>query len=119
MNITTENRHGVMFIRVIGSLDIMGSERFEEVLGEVLQENNSRIVFDLEECSGITSKALGLLMWAKAEAKGAGGDAGGGCRLIVTTSSGLPRSQARLSLSPKMWQLAQDASPFPEVATAS
>ena len=33
----------------------------------------------------------------------------------VTTSSGLPRSQARLSMSPKMWQLEHDASPLPEV----
>lgn len=74
MNINTENRHGVMFIRVIGSLDITGTERFEEVLAEIMQENISRIVFDLGECDGITSKALGLLMWAKAEAKGAGGD---------------------------------------------
>ncbi len=39
--------------------------------------------------------------------------------LRVTTSSGLPRSQARLSKSPKMWQLAHDASPLPEETVAS
>src|SRR5262245_48836138 len=37
----------------------------------------------------------------------------------VTTSSGLPRFQARLSKSPKMWQLEHDASPFPDVSCAS
>jgi hypothetical protein len=35
------------------------------------------------------------------------------------TSSGLPRSQARLSKSPKMWQLAHAASPLLDVSTAS
>ena len=34
-------------------------------------------------------------------------------------SSGLPRSQARLSKSPKTWHDAQDASPLLEVASAS
>src|SRR5262245_25496553 len=37
-----------------------------------------------------------------------------GMGLLVTEASGFPRSQARSSLSPKMWQLAQEASPFPE-----
>ena len=36
-----------------------------------------------------------------------------------TTSSGLPRSQARLSKSPKMWQLEHDASPLLDVKRAS
>src|SRR5262249_61669718 len=34
-------------------------------------------------------------------------------------SSGLPRSQARLSKSPKMWHEAHDASPLLELAIAS
>ena len=42
-----------------------------------------------------------------------------GFGLFSTTSSGLPRSQARLSKSPKMWQLAHDASPLLEVQRAS
>src|SRR4030095_11265742 len=42
-----------------------------------------------------------------------------GCVLVVTTSSGLPRSQARLSRSPNTWQLEQEASPLPEVRAAS
>jgi hypothetical protein len=39
--------------------------------------------------------------------------------LLRTTSSGLPRSHARLSKSPKMWQLAHDASPLLDVSAAS
>ena len=50
--------------------------------------------------------------------KAAQGD-GKGWLLIDVRSSGLPRFQARLSLSPKMWQLEQEVSPLPEVATAS
>ena len=56
-----------------------------------------------------------------------GPSSGGTCRLrarcpgaaagcVVTTSSGLPRSQPRLSRSPKMWQLEHEASPLPEVS---
>src|SRR3990172_996334 len=37
-----------------------------------------------------------------------------GCVLLDVASSGLPRSQARLSKSPKTWQLEQEASPLPE-----
>ena len=51
---------------------------------------------------------------------GAGGSTDDdGCVLLVTTPSGSPRFQARSSMSPKMWQLEHDASPLPEVATAS
>ena len=39
--------------------------------------------------------------------------------LSSTASSGLPRSQARLSKSPKTWQLAHDESPWLEVSAAS
>ena len=39
--------------------------------------------------------------------------------LDLTTSSGLPRSHASSSLSPKMWQLAHAASPLPELWVAS
>ena len=39
--------------------------------------------------------------------------------LLVTVSSGLPRSQARSSWSPKMWQLPQDDSPFADEKNAS
>ena len=39
--------------------------------------------------------------------------------LLVTKSSGLPRFQARLSKSAKMWQLEQEASPLPLVLSAS
>jgi hypothetical protein len=42
-----------------------------------------------------------------------------GMGFVSTTSSGLPRSQARLSKSPKTWQLEHDASPLLDVATAS
>src|SRR6185503_15755875 len=42
-----------------------------------------------------------------------------GFGLFNTTSSGLPRSQARLSKSPNTWQLAHDVSPLLEVAIAS
>ena len=42
-----------------------------------------------------------------------------GFRFGSTSSSGLPRSQARLSRSPNTWQLAHDASPLLEVARAS
>ena len=42
-----------------------------------------------------------------------------GCVLDEVPSSGLPRFQARLSKSPKMWQLAHDASPLPDVTCAS
>ena len=42
-----------------------------------------------------------------------------GIGLVVTELSGLPRSQARSSISPKMWQLAQEASPLPEKCVAS
>src|SRR5580700_5707143 len=42
-----------------------------------------------------------------------------GIGLLVTALSGLPRSHARSSMSPKMWQLAQDASPLPENRVAS
>ncbi|MHC4663460.1 MAG: STAS domain-containing protein [Planctomycetota bacterium] len=74
MLVNTDTRHGVTFIRVTGSLDITNTDRFEEIVTGIMQENSARIVFDLSECMGITSKALGLLMWAKAEAKGSGGD---------------------------------------------
>ena len=37
----------------------------------------------------------------------------------IGSASGLPRSQARLSLSPKGWQLEQAASPFEELMVAS
>ena len=74
MSVTTEERHGVVFLKVMGDLDLTHTESFEKVLAEVMQETNSRLVFDLSGCLGITSKAIGLLMWAKAEAKGAGGD---------------------------------------------
>src|SRR5262249_20458051 len=37
-----------------------------------------------------------------------------GMGLLLTEASGLPRSHASSSLSPKIWQLAQDASPLPE-----
>ena len=40
-------------------------------------------------------------------------------RVRVTPSSGLPRSQASSSMSPKMWQLAHDASPLREERAAS
>ena len=39
--------------------------------------------------------------------------------VVTGSASGLPRSQTRLSLSPNMWQLAQDASPLEEVRVAS
>ena len=39
--------------------------------------------------------------------------------LVVTTSSGLPRSQPSSSLSPKMWQEEQEASPFEDESWAS
>src|SRR5262249_34572589 len=42
-----------------------------------------------------------------------------GIGLDLTTSSGLPRSHARSSMSPKMWQLAHAASPLPELWVAS
>ena len=42
-----------------------------------------------------------------------------GCGFVVTTSSGLPRSQPRASRSPNKWQLEHEASPLPEVRTAS
>ncbi len=42
-----------------------------------------------------------------------------GFGLLRTGSSGLPRSQARLSKSPKMWHEAHDASPLLDVSTAS
>ena len=42
-----------------------------------------------------------------------------GIALFVTEASGLPRSQAKSSMSPNVWQLAQVASPFPEKRVAS
>ena len=42
-----------------------------------------------------------------------------GFGLLSTVPLGSPRSQARLSKSPKMWQLAHDASPLLEVRVAS
>src|SRR5690242_10542865 len=42
-----------------------------------------------------------------------------GMVLLVTDTSGLPRSQARSSISPKMWQLEHDASPLPEKRVVS
>ncbi|TET36195.1 MAG: anti-sigma factor antagonist [Planctomycetota bacterium] len=74
MNIETDTRDGVVFITVNGNLDLVWTEAFEKILGQALVNENSRIVFDLSQCLGITSKAIGLLMWAKAETKGNGGD---------------------------------------------
>src|SRR5260370_27729804 len=37
-----------------------------------------------------------------------------GIGFAVTALSGFPRSHARSSMSPKAWQLAHEASPFPE-----
>jgi len=74
MNIETDTRNGVVFITVNGNLDLLRTEAFEKILANTLGNDNSRIVFDLSQCLGITSKAIGLLMWAKAEAKGGGGD---------------------------------------------
>ena len=39
--------------------------------------------------------------------------------LVVTTSSGLPRSQPSSSLSPKVWQDEHEASPFEDEICAS
>ena len=42
-----------------------------------------------------------------------------GAVFVPMSPSGSPRSQARLSKSPKMWQLEHEASPFEEVSKAS
>jgi anti-anti-sigma factor len=74
MNIETDTQDGIVFITVNGNLDLVWTEAFEKILSQALTNKDSRIVFDLSQCLGITSKAIGLLMWAKAEAKGNGGD---------------------------------------------
>jgi len=43
----------------------------------------------------------------------------GGLRVRGVVVVRIARFQIRLSMSPKMWQLAQDASPLPEVRAAS
>ena len=44
---------------------------------------------------------------------------GWGWLFVELDASGSPRFQAKASRSPKMWQLEQEASPLPEVPTAS
>ncbi|MHC4663454.1 MAG: STAS domain-containing protein [Planctomycetota bacterium] len=74
MFITNEDRQGIEFVKITGDIDLASTEYFEETLSSVLQKNNTHLVFDFSECSHVTSKVIGLVMWAKAEAVGSSGD---------------------------------------------
>jgi len=74
MHINIETDSGVTFLKVTGDIDIPGTEYFEKTVGTILHDANLRLVFDFSDCMHVTSKAIGMLMWAKAEARGAGGD---------------------------------------------
>jgi anti-sigma B factor antagonist len=74
LNIDVSKTGHLTVISVEGNLLREASEEFEIKVEAVIKGGEKKIVLDLEKCSFISSLNLSVMLWAKKQLVGSGGD---------------------------------------------
>lgn len=73
LDIRTESVEGIPVVKVVGDVDILTSDRFREVVLQLISEGNNRLVIDLREVGFLDSSGLMVLIQALHRTRQAGG----------------------------------------------